>query len=137
MNLLQYSPWSLSGTVHLMAQKMLNQCPILGRFFTRHVGQDSINVSWDVVTGSASIMRGLRVHSPGMIGAQVGEKTISARLPKFPRDPPRRSRRPADAAAFGRPEPGQPPGEGEDHARAKRPGVQIHPHIEVHGRTVA
>ncbi len=81
----QYSPYALSGAIYLMAKKMLSRCPVVSRIFpaSRWVGNDAVNISWDVITGTSTIMRALRIFSPGQIGTQTTEQTITAQLPKF------------------------------------------------------
>lgn len=92
----QYSPYGLSGSVMLIALDILKKCPIVSRIFPRSVwrGEDAINVSWDIVTGSAGIMRALDVHSPASVGAHATEKTVLAQLPRF------KEVRPVDAATL-------------------------------------
>ncbi len=81
----QHSPYALSGAVYLMAKKMLSKCPIVSRIFppSRWVGNDAANISWDVITGTSTIMRALRIFSPAHVGTQTTEQTVTAQLPKF------------------------------------------------------
>ena len=80
-----YSPYALSGAIYLMAKKMLAKCLIVSRAFppSRWVGNDAVNISWDVITGTSTIMRALRIFSPAHVGTQTTEQTITAQLPKF------------------------------------------------------
>lgn len=83
MNFNQFNPYALSHAVYLIYRKLLKSCPIISNIFMRMVGENSVNVSWDIITGSATIMRALDIHSPAFVGKQTGEKTVTARLPKL------------------------------------------------------
>lgn len=83
MDFNQFNPYALSHAVYLIYKKVLKSCPIMSNIFMRMVGENSINVSWDIITGSATIMRALDIYSPAFVGTQTNEKTVTARLPKL------------------------------------------------------